>query len=216
MSVYAPVPSFAERRRHPRALVLIVAAHAAAIAAVMTARMDLPVAFDPVVTKIDLVPEPEVPPPNPPPQRRTDPRASVIDRVTTVLPVPQPDVRPVDSRPLPTPGPGPIILPADPNIDRTPSPVRTGPRFVTPEAQIKPPYPQQKLRMEEEAVLRLRLSIDERGRVTAVEPVGAADPVFLAAARRHLIAYWRYKPATEDGRAVASSTVITLRFRLED
>jgi protein TonB len=68
---------------------------------------------------------------------------------------------------------------------------------------------------EEEATLKLRLSVDERGRVVAVDPVGRADAVFLAAARRHLVAHWRYKPATADGRAVVSSTVITLRFQLD-
>jgi hypothetical protein len=35
-------------------------------------------------------------------------------------------------------------------------------------------------------------------------------------ARRHLSAHWRYQPATENGRPVASSTVITLQFRLDD
>ena len=49
----------------------------------------------------------------------------------------------------------------------------------------------------------------------AVEPVGRADAVFLAAARRHLLAHWRFKPASDDGRAVASTTVITLRFQLD-
>ena len=39
-----------------------------------------------------------------------------------------------------------------------------------------------------------------------MEPVGRTDRSFLEAARRHLIASWRYKPATEDGKAVASST----------
>ena len=51
-------------------------------------------------------------------------------------------------------------------------------------------------------MLRLRLSIDERGRVVSVEPVGRADRSFLDAARKHLIANWRYKPATEDGKAI--------------
>jgi protein TonB len=86
---------------------------------------------------------------------------------------------------------------------------------VTPERLIKPPYPADKQRLEEEAALRLKLSIDDRGRVTAVEPVGRVDRSFFEAARKHLIAYWRYKPATEDGRAVAATTVITLTFRLE-
>ena len=87
-------------------------------------------------------------------------------------------------------------------------------RFATPPSAVRPPYPPSKLDSEEEAALRLRLSIDERGRVIAVESVGRADPAFLAAARRHLLAHWRYRPATEDGWPIASSTVITLRFEL--
>lgn len=63
-------------------------------------------------------------------------------------------------------------------------------------------------------MLRLKLTIDARGRVIAVEPVGRTDPAFLDAARRHLLAHWRYKPATAKGQAVASSAVITLRFEL--
>jgi protein TonB len=94
-------------------------------------------------------------------------------------------------------------------------PVRTGPRFLTREADVKPPYPPSKLREGEEAVLKLKLSIDERGRVISVEPVGAADPVFLAAARKHVMARWRYQPATEDGRPVATTTTITLHFELD-
>ena len=94
------------------------------------------------------------------------------------------------------------------------APVRVGPRFATPADAVRPPYPPSKIASDEEAVLKLKLSIDPRGRVVAVEPVGRADPAFLAAARRHLLAHWRYKPATEDGRAIASSTVITLRFQL--
>ena len=81
---------------------------------------------------------------------------------------------------------------------------------------MRPPYPTDKLRLEEEATLKLKLTIDARGRVTAVEPVGAADPSFLAAARRHIIRAWRYKPATEDGRAVSTTLVVTLRFVLDD
>ena len=219
MTTYAPVPAFAERRRHPSALILIVGAHVAMLAAVMTAKMDLPMPFDPTVTKVELLPEQKPPPENPPPQPQDQPRRSVIDQVRPLLPVPQPLLPPLDSTPLPLPQPGPAVGEGlQPKADPLPrpAPVRTGPRFATPDSLLKPPYPAQKLRMEEEATLRLRLAIDERGRVTAVEPVGSADPVFLAAARKHLLAKWRYRPATEDGRAVSSSTVITLRFQLDD
>ena len=54
------------------------------------------------------------------------------------------------------------------------------------------------------------------GRVVAVDPIGKADPVFLAAARRHLMAHWRYKPAMQAGHAVSSNLVVTLRFQLDD
>ncbi len=109
-------------------------------------------------------------------------------------------------------GSGPTTVIDPPKAD----PVRLAARFATPDSAVKPPYPLDKRRAEEEATLRLKLSIDERGRVTAVEPIGAADPSFLEAARRHILRAWRYKPATEDGLAVPSSTVINLSFRLED
>ena len=213
MTVYAPVPAYADRKRHPRALFFILAGHAALIAAVMTAKMDLPLPFVPTPTTVKLIPEPQVPPENPPPQPKQDSRSSRIDQLPRVVPVPQPRFPVIDDLPLPLPHPGPSITQDPPPLR---APVRSGPRFITPDSLLKPPYPQQKLRLEEEAVLRLRLSIDDRGRVTAVEPVGRADPIFLAAARRHLLAHWRYKPASEDGRPVASSTVITLRFQLDD
>ena len=215
MTVYAPVPSYADRKPHPRALLLIIAAHAALLAAVMTAKLDLPDSFKPTKTDVTLVPLPPEPPQDQP-QPSERPRDSVIDQIPTVLPVPRPDLPQIDTTPMPLPDPGPVIDPGPPIDTRPAVPVRTGPRFITPESRVKPPYPQHKLRLEEEAVLRLRLSIDERGRVTAVEPVGRADAVFLAAARRHLIAHWRYQPAAEDGRPVSSSTVVTLRFQLDD
>lgn len=92
MTTYAPVPAFAARNRHPRALVLILAGHAALLAAVMTAKMDLPAAWDPTVTKVKLVPVPADPPRNEP-QPKRQPRETVIDRTPAIVPVPRPDTR---------------------------------------------------------------------------------------------------------------------------
>jgi periplasmic protein TonB len=94
-------------------------------------------------------------------------------------------------------------------------PVRHEARLLTLASELKPPYPASKLASEEEAVLTLRLAIDERGRVVAVDPVGPIDRAFLDSARRYLIAHWRYQPATDGDRPVASSVTITLRFELD-
>lgn len=225
MPAYAPTPRFADRRLHPKALLLIVGGHAVLLAAVMTVKMDLPARiFDPPIV-IQPIPVPQDPPPAPQPQPRDEPAPSDsrIDRMPVIVPIPLPDPSRTDPAPfpipLPDPGPaiGPGIEPApQPQPLPAPDPVRVGPRLATPASQLRPPYPPSKLEREEEAALRLRLSIDARGRVVAVEPVGRTDRAFLEAARRHLIARWRYTPATQDGRPVASSTVITLRFELTD
>lgn len=222
MPVYASTSGFADHRRHPRALVLIVGGHAALLAAVMTAKMDMIPTFIPTSTDVELIPLPQPPPPDKPPQPRqkdrVQPRDSQVDQPKVVIPVTDRTETTFDDVKLPplpdqgSIGTGTETIPTPvPDAD----PVRIAARFVTPERLIKPPYPADKVRLEEEAVLRLKLSIDDRGRVVSVEPVGRVDRSFFEAARRHLIANWRYKPATEGGRAVASTTVISLTFRLE-
>ena len=222
MLAYAANNRPAGRSGSPRALVLIIAGHAVLIAGVMSAKMDLikDTPFDPtdvVMVPLDE-PDPVVPPP-PAPDVAIKPPTTVIDRTPVIVDVPLPTpTLPLDQGPpiidiVPISGSGPVVTPA---LPPKPATVRAGPRFATPDSALRPPYPLAKLRAEEETTLRLRLSIDARGRVIAVEPVGAADPQFLEAARRHIIKAWRYKPATENGSAVASSTVITLSFRLDE
>jgi periplasmic protein TonB len=206
------------RTASPRLLVLILAGHAAAIAAIMASRMDLPpiVRRDPTV--VDFIPE--TPPPPPEPREQVEPRRSPshVDRPTSVLSLPSSDQAPLDHGPsLPDPGPmvGPDTMPT-PDPLPTPVIVRRAARFVTPAEDVRPPYPESKRRLQQEASLRLALEIDARGRVTSVTAVGPADAEFLEAARRHILKRWRYRPASEDGSAVASRTVVTLRFELDD
>lgn len=206
----------AQRHSAPHAMLLIVAGHVALIAAVMSARMDVPDRLFPSPTEVDLIELPPPPPRQAQPNTTPMPSPSTVDRVPVIVPIPQPSDDWFDPTPIPS---LPIAGTIGPAVDTRPAvrpvePVRVGPRFATPPSAVRPPYPRSKIARDEEAVLRLRLSIDERGRVVAVEPVGKADRAFLEAARRHLLAHWRYRPATEDGHAIASSTVITLRFEL--
>lgn len=212
-------PQVAGRKPSPNAMLAIIGAHVALVAIVMSAKMDLPhkIANTPLV--IDLIHEDDPPPPEPMatmPKPRSTQTVVVPDQA---MPLPLPDRIAIDPAPPmpdpgsivgPTPGPGPVVDPVP-----MPVAVKTAARLLTPASDIRPPYPASKLASGEEALLRLRLTIDERGRVVAVEPVGPADPAFLNSARRHLLSRWRYRPASEDGRAVASTTIITLKFQLE-
>ena len=211
-------PRHAERRSSPNAMLAIVAVHVAVIAAVMSVKMDLPRPTRDKPTIIEWIDPATPPPPEEPLRRPMRPQAAPI--VT-----PQPKADPTTTIPIVSTNPtlidpgaitggGSGIIP-DVVLTTKRVPVRYGPQLLTPASDLKPPYPHEKLLSEEEAVLKLRLSIDELGRVTAVEPLGRADPVFLKAARRYLLAHWRYRPASEDGRSIDSTTVITLRFTLE-
>lgn len=210
-----------ERGSSPSTMLLIVGIHIAEVAVAMSMKMVVDRELPEPPIEIELIKE-KLPPPKrikPEPRPKSEPAISTLDRPITIVPRPGPPDE-TDSRTTlfsPTgelaggveipklPFVGPIII----------EPVRTGPRLNTPESALKPPYPASKLDSQQEAKLRLQLSIDERGRVTAVQPVGSVDRAFFEAARRHLIARWRYRPATVDGSAVPSSTTITLRFELE-
>lgn len=205
-------------RPAPHAMLAIIVAHISLIAAVMSAKMELPQRIFHPPTIVEAIPLPKPPPEQikktvPP---KTEP--SRIDRFPPPVALPLPDRSPVDAIPVPLPSidavPDVTSLPKGDPLPKA-SLIRIGPRFATSPADLRPPYPPSKIASEEEAVLKLRLTIDERGRVIAVDPVGSADPAFLQAARRHLIAKWRYVPASEDGKPIASSTLITLRFELD-
>ncbi len=224
MLAYAAQSRPAQRAGSPKALTLIVAGHLALVGVALTTRMIVNGAPADDPTDIVNVPLDRKPPPPPPPRTddaRPDPRDSIVDRPQPELPLDLPDPGlPLDRDPPGIPagpdigaGTGPDIVPFNPpRIE----PVRLAARFVTPEGAVRPPYPLAKIRSEEEATLRLKLSIDPRGRVVAVEPIGAADPAFLDSARRHIVKAWRYRPASEDGVAVASTILVTLRFTLDE
>jgi protein TonB len=208
-----------ERQSSPHGLLIVIAAHIALIAIVMSAKMDLPRRLHPGAIRVTFVPLPKPPPPNQLAQPQRHPLATPpISDPQKAVPLPLPNPVPlgpgsaVDTGPIA--GGGSAGIPQFP-VNLIPPPVHHDPSLITPSSELRPPYPQSKLLSEEEATLRLKLTISDGGRVIAVEPIGAADREFLEAARRYLIAHWRYQPATEDGRAVASSTVITLRFQLD-
>ena len=217
MTTYAPVPAYADHKFHPRVLLLIAAGHAAVITAALMIKTDLPRRLVRDTITVEPIPAPKPPPPHPiqTPQK-TQPQRQVRQTIGREQQVEQ---TPLHSGPVVD---NTITIPdftwITPHLSipsGSAGPAPTGPRFATPQSDIKPPYPEQKQLAGEEATLRLRLAINAEGRVVAVDPVGPADPAFLAAARKHILAHWRYQPATDGGHPVPSSTVITLQFQLD-
>ena len=210
-------PVAGTRQSSPNALLLVISAHVALVAAVMSAKMDLPqrILPRPPITIIKI----PSPAPVPPERHVQPPRPQPITNPSL-----QPPLRPPFDTTIDTIGPidtGPVIGGGGNAIATGPSnpiklvPIRHEPQLLTPFSELKPPYPASKLAAEEEAVLTLRLSIDDQGRVVAVDSVGRADKIFVDAARRHMIAHWRYAPATQDGEAISSSITVTMRFMLD-
>src|SRR5438445_87142 len=168
-------PVAGKRPSSPPAMLLIISAHVALIALVMSAKME----FTPVKhgrTIIDFIP---APPPPPPPNgstgSRQQPANFPISDPRPNVPLPHPGPTEVDQGP--TTDPGPIALGGSEGFPTVSwpitQPVRHEPRLLTRPDEIKPPYPESKILSEEEATLQLRLTINDSGRVTAVDPIGA-------------------------------------------
>ena len=214
-------PHPAVRRPSPKTLLLVIGAHAVAVALLITAKPEIgqQIRHSPIIVR--LIRDPSPPPPNQPTPRVThqQPRQTELPRPPPI-PIPQvPLTQPTQQLPEMGNPTGAVVQPPQPRpeLRQTVAPPAPTPAWLlTPTSELKPPYPESKLLTGEEATLRLRLSIDEHGRVVAVEPVGPADRTFLDAARRYLMAHWRYSPATQAGQAVATSLVVTLKFQLDD
>jgi protein TonB len=211
-------PRIAARRSSPNAMLVVICVHITVVAAVMSAKMDLPRrVFDPP-PKVISIPLPKDPPPRAQPTSqvpRTHQTSSTNHQQTQVQTESQRPVDTgitVDTGPIGGGGAGPISGATFPQIPKL---VSVGAQLITPESELKPPYPLSMVASGEEAVLTLRLTIDANGRVVAVEPIGGAERIFLEAARRHLMAHWRYRPASEGGRSVASTIVFRLHFELD-
>jgi protein TonB len=213
-------PRVGASQSSPNSLLFIACGHIALLAMATSVKMALPPKpLDPPIHVVD------VPIHTPPPPVAVDTREAQHRSADTVQ-QPRPQLpTAVDSQvplnpgpsmgPIASVDPGSVPLPPLPTFPPQPAGINRDAQLLTPSSDLRPPYPQTKLLAGEEASLNLRLTIDESGRVVAVDPVGRADPVFLSAARRHLLSHWRYKPAMKDGHAVPTSIVISLRFELD-
>src|SRR5437868_287671 len=157
-------PAPVQRRPYPNAMLAIIGIHVAALAVLMSAKMDMPPIIAHPPTDIFWVPAPKDPPPPTRPTHDTTPLQPTQQTYThtdPVLPLPLPQNPDLGGGPgnnLGTLGGGDTVVIPEirPFVQ---DPVKLGPRLATPPWELKPPYPMAKLASEEEAVLNLRLTI---------------------------------------------------------
>ncbi|HEV2865523.1 MAG TPA: energy transducer TonB [Allosphingosinicella sp.] len=214
---------FFERKTvSPSGFALVVALHAAALAAVILMKGPQFIREHPGPLITEFIPLPDDPPPEPPQPQTQDPvaqRPTVIDRVDPVIERPREGPVVTGDPPPPLPplggtGEGPV---SEPVVEPPPlpAPVRIAaqvdPRFA---GDLQPAYPTAEQRAEREGTVRVRVTIGADGRVKAIERISATSDAFWEATRRHALARWRFRPATEDGRPVASRKTMNVFFEL--
>ncbi len=78
-----------------------------------------------------------------------------------------------------------------------------------------PRYPLEAKRQREQGEVRLRVELDESGRIDSVRIVGSSGSPRLDQAARTAIESWRCRPAQKDGHAVRAVALQSLEFVLE-
>lgn len=81
---------------------------------------------------------------------------------------------------------------------------------------FQPDYPGAMIRAQIEGFATVRVFIAADGRVETVELVDTNNAAFWQATREQALHHWRFRAATRDGTPVASTRVMTVRFRLSD
>ncbi len=109
----------------------------------------------------------------------------------------------------------PVIAEPDPVMVHKPvfKAAARDPRYAD---AFRPDYPPALRRAGLEGNVTLRITIDEKGRVVAVEMVKASDGAFFREAKEQALRHWRFLPATSDGKPVRSEQVLTVQFKLEE
>ncbi|MCK6474547.1 MAG: TonB family protein [Planctomycetes bacterium] len=97
------------------------------------------------------------------------------------------------------------------------APASSGPSGYVPPAprtDLRPAYPASQKRLGRIATVGVELQIDERGRFTDLKVLTSAVHDDFIEAIRQAAQRARFTPATQDGRAVASTLAVNFQFRL--
>lgn len=178
--------------------------------------MHVPQVIEPEI--IQIVPLKPKDNPTPPPPKPVDAiRPRIVPTTPTVTP------QKVEMQPLPVvdPQPGdtaadPVqIAKVDPGIGNAIAPPLTGAHLEYAVAP-PPPYPVTAIRAGQTGTVLLRVLVDLDGRPIDVQiERSSGHRVLDAAAKKQVLAKWRFKPAMQDGQVVQAIGLIPVDFHLD-
>ena len=108
------------------------------------------------------------------------------------------------------------VPPSRPVVPQETSVGTTEERLAKPLENRPPVYPSEALRNQLEGVVFLRVHVADTGRVVNVEVLRSSGHPILDGAAVQAVGGWRFLPAMQAGRAVASTVRIPVRFSLND
>jgi protein TonB len=208
-------------------LVVSIAVHWAALSWASLPKLAAPQISRPTELQIIQTPPPRPPEPRPVNLKPAAPRPRLGPRS------PQAATPPVTATPEPlpvfipgfklTPGLGRDPVPPGPRAGHPAMAATTGPGDVPPgSADREPeiatehriPYPEEARRAGIEGPVRLRITVDDQGRVTAVKVLSGPGHGLNEAAREAILKF-KFRPAMKAGAAVGTSMIYQYTFALE-
>lgn len=213
------------QRRNGVTLTIVIAGHVAVIAALALVKMEFGRLPDKPIDTWNIPVDPLPPPPEPPIERKTEPRPAQSASSVTVIkpPMPTPSKGPIVTQTpvddfTPTPGPvGPVtviptpeplpIVPPTPEPVPAPKPTKLKPRGNPAAWVTNDDYPATALRAEEQGRTSFRLDVGADGKPTACAVTGSSGSRTLdEAACRLLMRRARFVPGTGADGSPAGGT----------
>ena len=166
----------------------------------------------PPMTVVNVAPVEQQPDLPVPPTQIFEP--PVVEPITPVITLTYEAPPPITAISVPPPVPVPTTPPRE-AAPPTPPVVFTPARSIA-STHTTPEYPFISRRLREQGTLRLKLTIDETGTVTAASVVNSSGHQRLDdAAVNWVRAHWRYTPALQGTRPVSSTADAIVEFRLQ-
>lgn len=180
-------------------------------------RMHVPPVEQPETFVPALPLQPRLPPPPPPPAPTEVTRPRVVPTTAAVV------QQKIEVQPMPTveplSGDLPVVAEQVANVDLGIGNAITEPlvgAHLEYEIAPPPPYPVDAIRNSLMGTVMLRVLVDVDGRPIDVRiERSSGHRVLDAAARKHVLAKWRFRPAMQDGRTVQAIGLIPVDFHLE-